>query len=190
MEKVLQNQLRPSETVLWNSRPAHFPLLEPGNRVRIIALWIIAVLLAGGFIAAYCTQNAAWNPKYVIIMAGTAVLVMLSPLVEYARVQREQFCLTTERAILIMGSKVFSMELAAIDTYKVIRGVTAHDCLALGSSIMEYVRKETRWRACHPKVNMQDSEYRGRIDGMVFYNVADAAPAIDILNRRNGQTAA
>lgn len=191
MENVVKSKLRTNETILWQGAPEPFPLMERGNRLSVLRLWAITVVFAVGMIAAYCTQNAAWEMRFVVGIVVIALLVMSAPFIECARVRKQQFFLTNERAFLVMGSKtVYAMELSAIDEVQVVEDVANHACIAMGSCIFEYMRKEMRWRACHPKINMQDSEHRGQVDGMVFYNVADVKGAMEILEQRNCKKAA
>ncbi|WP_346704315.1 hypothetical protein [uncultured Agathobaculum sp.] len=191
MENIVKSNLRKSETILWQGAPEPFPLIEQGNRLSVLRLWAITVVFAAGMIAAYCTQNDAWEMRFVVGIVVIALLVISAPFIERARVQKQRFFLTNERAFLVMDSKkVYAMELSAIDEVQVVEDVANHACIAMGSCIFEYMRKEMRWRACHPKINMQDSEHRGQVDGMVFYDVADIKGAMEILEQRNCKKAA
>nr|WP_297275675.1 hypothetical protein [uncultured Agathobaculum sp.] len=186
MEEVVKNRLRQGETILWQGTPEPFPLLEQGNRLSVLRLWVVTVVLAACLIAAYCTQNIEWEMRFVVGIIVIALLVASAPFIERMRVRKEKFYLTNERAFLVMGPKaVFAMELSAIDAVEVVEDVENHACIAMGSCIFEYMRKEMRWRACHPKINMQDSEHRGQVDGMVFYDVADVKGAMEILKQRH-----
>lgn len=186
MEEVVKSRLRQGETILWQGAPEPFPLLEQGNRLSVLRLWVVTVVLAACLIAAYCTQNIEWEMRFVVGIIVIALLVASAPFIERMRVRKEKFYLTNERAFLVMGPKaVFAMELSAIDAVEVVEDVANHACIAMGSCIFEYMRKEMRWRACHPKINMQDSEHRGQVDGMVFYDVADVKGAMEILKQRH-----
>ena len=185
MENLVKSRLRDGESILWQAAPEPFPLIEKGNRTSVLRLWIITLVAIGGLIAAYCSQNAAWEMRFVIGAAVIGLLIASVPFIERMRVSKQRFFLTNERAFLVVSNKkAYEMELAAIDEVEQVNDVANHACIAMGSSIFEFMRKEMRWRACHPKINMSDAENRGRVDGMVFYDVADAAGAMQILNKR------
>lgn len=185
MENVVKSRLRKGESILWQGAPEPFPLIEKGNRMSVLRLWLITLAAVGGLILAYCSQNAESETHIVVIMALIGLLIASVPFIERVRVSRQHFFLTNERAFLVVGAKkVYEMELAAIDEVEQVDDVANHACIAMGSSIFEYMREEMRWRACHPKINMSDAENRGRVDGMVFYDVADAEGAMKILNKR------
>lgn len=186
MENVVKSQLRQNETILWKGEPEPFPLIERGNRLSVLRLWVITVVFAVGMIAAYCTQNVAWEMRFVVGIVVVALLVISAPFIERMRVQKEEFYLTNERAFLVMGPKtVYAMELSAIDEVQVVDDVANHACIAMGSCLFERMRKEMRWRACHPQMNTQDAEQRRLVDGMVFYDVADVKGAMTILEQRH-----
>lgn len=186
MENIVKGMLRNNESILWQGAPEPFPLLEKGSRLGVLRLWIVTFALAACLIAAYCTQNVAWEMRFVVGIIVISLLVASAPFIERMRVKKEKFYLTNERAFLVMGPKaVYAMELSAIDAIEVVDDVADHACIAMGSCIFEYMRKEMRWRACHPKVNMQDSDHRGQVDGMVFYDVADVEGAMAILEQRD-----
>lgn len=185
MENLVKSRLRKGESILWQAAPEPFPLVEKGNRMSVLRLWVITLAAIGGLIAAYCSQNAAWEMRFVAAAVVIGLLIASVPFVERMRVRRQRFFLTNERAFLVVSSKkAYEMELAAIDEVEQVDDVANHACIAMGSSIFQFMRKEMRWRACHPKINMSDAENRGRVDGMVFYDVADAAGAMKILNKR------
>lgn len=191
METIVKNELRKDETILWQGAPEPFPLIERGNRLSVLRLWIITVVFSVSMIAAYCTQNIAWEMRFVIGIVVVALLVMSAPFIERVRVQKQKFYLTNERAFLVMGPRtMYTMELSAIDKVQVVEDVANHACIAMGSCLFERMRKEMRWRACHPQMNTQDTEQRRLVDGMVFYDVADVKGAMEILEQRNHKKAA
>ena len=76
----------------------------------------------------------------------------------------------------------YSMELNGIDE---LRRVSLHgeaDTLVMGGIIMEDIRKQLRWRACHPKTDMQGQKKQDEALGMVFYGIRDADLAESLLH--------
>lgn len=191
MEEIVKNKLRNGEKILWKSGPKKFPLLEKGTRFIILRLWVITVALVSCLVGGYVTQNENWNPELAIGIIVLGLLVISSPIIERVRVSKERYFMTNQRVFLVMSAKtVYEMELSAIDAVKVVDDLTEHTCIAMGSGLFESMRKEMRWRACHPLMGVQDTEHRGRVDGIVFYDVEDAAGAMAILNKRNQEMAA
>ena len=65
MSKNLQEYLQDNETVLWQGEPAAFPLIENGNKPRVLRTWLLTVVIIGGLVAAYVTRNSQWNMNVV-----------------------------------------------------------------------------------------------------------------------------
>ena len=63
------------------------------------------------------------------------------------------------------------MELSDIDDLQVVGGTTKGKSLVLGRCLFEEAKKLLRWRACHPKVDVQSHDETDRALGMIFYGV-------------------
>lgn len=77
----------------------------------------------------------------------------------------------------------FYMELSDIDDLQVVGGTTKGKSLVLGRCLFEEAKKLLRWRACHPKVDVQSHDETDRALGMIFYGVQGAEAAASCCGR-------
>lgn len=165
----LNQYLRKGESLLWESAPENFGFLEGKLRTRILGEWIVTVLFAAWLF--YVERNRpefGTGMKLLVILVAAAII--FAPLVEYCSLKRQKYYLTDQRAILrTMDDTWYYMDYHKIDSCCVIRDVAKGDCIAMGDSIMEDVRHQLRWQACHPKTDLQEASTRGEALGMVFY---------------------
>ena len=182
-EKELNEYLRKGENVRWSGRTAPFPLLGDRSREQIVLKWAVTAALTCGFLWLYCGRDQAVNGKFVALVVLVAGLVIASPWMEQRSIMGQQYFITDQRAILMSRDKTFySMELNGIDE---LRRVSLHgeaDTLVMGGIIMEDIRKQLRWRACHPKTDMQGQKKQDEALGMVFYGIRDADLAESLLH--------
>ena len=191
MSKNLQEYLQDNETVLWQGEPAALPLIENGNKTRVLRTWLLTVVIIGGLLAAYVTKNSQWSMNVAIGMVVIGAVIMISPVFERASVKRQKYYITNQRAILEFDAKTFySMDLSDIDDYKVVSDVANEDSVVLGSKIFEEVNKQLRWRACHPMIDRQNTTNRTRAEALVFYGVKNAEAAVELLEGRDATRAA
>ena len=191
MSKNLQEYLQDNETVLWQGEPAAFPLIENGNKTRVLRTWLLTVVIIGGLLAAYVTKNSQWSMNVAIGMVVIGAVIMISPVFERASVKRQTYYITNQRAILEFDAKTFySMDLSDIEDYKVVSDVANEDSVVLGSKIFEEVNKQLRWRACHPMIDRQNTTNRTRAEALVFYGVKNAEAAEELLEGRDATRAA
>lgn len=178
----LRRHLRKGETLLWQSRPRNFPLLEGEFKLRIMIEWGAAIALAAWFF--YVERN---NPNFGLGVKGLVLLVVsaviLAPVVEWYSLKKQQYFLTDQRAILIGADRTFYyIDFDRIDRWGIIGDVAQGECIVMGASILEGVRKQLRWHSCHPKVGWQEEEEGGEVQGMVFYLPHDVDRALELLN--------
>ena len=187
----MSKNLQDNETVLWQGEPAAFPLIENGNKTRVLRTWLLTVVIIGGLLAAYVTKNSQWSMNVAIGMVVIGAVIMISPVFERASVKRQKYYITNQRAILEFDAKTFySMDLSDIDDYKVVSDVANEDSVVLGSKIFEEVNKQLRWRACHPMIDRQNTTNRTRAEALVFYGVKNAEAAVELLEGRDATRAA
>ena len=180
MEKELQEFLRPGEQVRWQGQPGTFGLLEAGCKKQILFKWFLTALLTGALLVAYFVYNEAADMKFPALVLLVAAVILVSPLTEQRSLQKVRYWITDQRVIMMNKEKTcYGMELADIDTWKRVRGMSDRDCLVLGSSIFDEVKRQLRWRAVHPKTAGQDQA--GRVEGMILYGPEDADGASAIL---------
>ena len=82
-----------------------------------------------------------------------------------------------------------SMELDGIDGFRTVTGKTEYGSLVLGSCIFEDIRRQLRWRACHPKTNVQSDGPMDKAEGLVLFSVSDSKKAADCLRQQLGWAA-
>lgn len=179
----LRRHLREGETLLWQSQPKDFPLLEGQMKTRIIVEWILAVAAAVWFF--YVERN---NPGFGLgvkaLVALVVAAIILAPVVERYSLKKQKYFLTDQRAILIAGGRDFYyVDLDQIDAWEVIRDVAQGECIAMGSVILGEVRKQLRWQSCHPKIDLQEAKSNGEVLGMVFYLPQDVDRALELLKK-------
>ena len=165
----LNRYLRKGESVLWESAPESFPLLEGRMKLRILGEWIVTVLFAVWLFYVERDQPGFGSGVKVLVVLVAAAII-LSPVVEYKSLQKQMYFLTDQRAILFTGDKTFYyMDYDKIDDCRVIDDIAQGGCIAMGGIIMEDVRRQLRWQACHPKIDLQEASQNGESLGMVFY---------------------
>lgn len=183
-EQALKDYLRQGEQVRWQSGTAPFPLLEKGEGWKIIGKWIGTVVAAAALLILYTGQGREWSVKAVAVILLIAGLLLLSPVFERYSLLGQRYWITDQRAILMTRDQTFYyMELSEIDDFRLLRDRTAGDCLILGGCLFEEVARQLRWRACHPKTDIQNDSQRGLAQGLAFFSVEDGAKAVECLRR-------
>lgn len=177
VERALGGYLRPNERVCWQGKAERFPLLAGDTKGLILGKWIGTVVAAGAILILYVRNNEAEMGVTGLVLL-VAALLLVSPLAERYSLQRQAYWITDQRAILMTRDKTFYyMELDEIDDFRLLRGKAAQDCLVLGSCLFEEVGRQLRWRACHPKTDVQSAGNADMAGGMVFYCVSNAEGA-------------
>ena len=180
MEERLKTYLRPGEQVRWQGRPAPFSLLEAEAKKQILLKWGLTVALGGGLLAVYLSGTEAPSMGFIGLVLLVAAVILISPVAERRNLMGEQYWITNQRAILMTRDKTFFyMELSDIDDLQVV-----------GRCLFEEAKKLLRWRACHPKVDVQSHDETDRSLGMIFYGVQGAEAAAELLRQgRDGEAA-
>lgn len=182
-EKTLQGILRDGEQVLWSGKTEAFPLLADDAKVQILSKWIGTVAAAVVLLALYI-GNAGDGKGLIVGVLVVAVLLVASPFMEQRSVLRQSYWITDQRVILISGDQtVYFMELEGIDGFRTVTGKTAYGSLVLGSCIFEDIRRQMRWRACHPKMDSQSSKTSGAAMGLVLFNLKYCRGAEELLRQ-------
>ena len=191
MEERLKTYLRPGEQVRWQGRPAPFSLLEAEAKKQILLKWGLTVALGGGLLAVYLSRTEAPSMGFIGLVLLVAAVILISPVAERRNLMGEQYWITNQRAILMTRDKTFFyMELSDIDDLQVVGGTTKGKSLVLGRCLFEEAKKLLRWRACHPKVDVQSHDETDRALGMIFYGVQGAEAAAELLRQgRDGEAA-
>ena len=182
-EKTLGKTLRDGEQVLWSGKTEVFPLLAGDAKVQILSKWIGTVAAAIVILALYIA-NGGNGKGMIAVVLGVAVLLLVSPFVEQRSVLRQRYWITDQRVILISGDQtVYFMELDGIDGFRTVTGKTEYGSLVLGSCIFEDIRRQLRWRACHPKMDSQSGTTSGAAMGLVLFNLKDCRGAEELLRQ-------
>lgn len=183
-ERAIEGYLRPGEQVRWQSGTTAFPLLEKGESVKIVGKWIGTVVATAVLLVLYTGQGREWSVKAVAVILLIAVLLILSPMIERRSLLGQRYWITDQRAILMTRDQTFYyMELSDIDDFQLLQDRTAGDCLVLGGCLLEEVDRQLRWRACHPKTDVQNDSQRGVAQGLAFFSVENGAGAVECLRQ-------
>lgn len=191
MEKALKDCLREQEEVCWQGMPVEFSLLDGANTRPILLKWILTVAIAGGILIPYLNNNReAVSMGFIGLLALVVALILVSPVIERWSLRQQRYWITNQRAILMSRDKsIYYMELDEIDEFKLVTDMAAGQCLVLGGCLFPEIHKQLRWRACHPKIDMQSTGQGGAM-GLVFYSVSNADAAAALLEKSTGRAAA
>lgn len=183
MDKKLKEYLRENEQVCWQGHPESFPILEGSLKNKILRTWIVTAVVLCGILVwyfGYAEKNTGVLGLVIII----AALIMVSPFMEKRNLQGQNYWITNQRVILrTRDNSFYYMNLDEIDEIQVVRNKTDNGCLALGSIVFEDVDKQLRWRACHPKEDMQGRGDSECVLGMILYDLKDVDRAAELLKK-------
>lgn len=178
MDRKLRGYLKKGEYIRWQGNPARFELLEGVYHTRILGQWILAVLFGSGTLVAYLSMGGEKNPGVIGLVLLVAVVLILSPLMERRNIRGQRYWITDQRLILMCRDRsLYYMPLQDVDTCRIIRDQTEWPCLAVGGAVLEDAEKLLRWRACHPKVEMEAKNTDECAAGMIFYGIKNADAA-------------
>ena len=181
----LHKYMRPGESLLWESAPGDFPLLEGKLRARILGEWLITLLFAGWLLYVERDEPGFGNGVKLLV-ALVAAAIILAPVMEYQSLKKQKYFLTDQRAILLTADRDFYyMDYDKIDDCRLIEDMAQGGCIAMGSLIMADVRRQLRWQACHPKTDLQEADRSGESLGMVFYAPAGVDKMVTLM-QENG----
>lgn len=184
MDKKLREYLRENEQVRWQGRPEPFALLEGSSKAKILRTWIVTAVVVCGILVWYFGY-AEKNAGFLGLMLIIAAVIMISPIMERRNLQGQTYWITNERVILCTRDKsFFYMNLDEIDEIRVVRDKSDHGCLALGKIVFEDIDKQLRWRACHPKEDMQGQGDQECALGMILYDLRDVDQAAELVKGR------
>ena len=182
MDKELKEYLRDGEIIRWSGRSAPFPLLDQREKGRILIRWAITLVCISMLLGIYGTRSGALSGKFIALVTVVAALVLAQPWLERRSVMGLTYVITDQRAVLLTRDKsVYYMELDEVDDVRRLNLNSGADALVLGSAVFEEARRQLRFRACHPKTDLQSAEGLGRATGLVFYGVRDADAAETLL---------
>jgi hypothetical protein len=116
-----------------------------------------------------------------LVTLGAAALI-LSPLVEKWKLQQSRYWITDQRVLQMSRDQtIYYMDLADVDAFQTVKGLTAGSCLVLGTSVFQDAKKYIRWRATHPKEDPEAIKGRDHVSGMILYNLNNAEAAAMLL---------
>ncbi len=175
MDKELNEYLRDGETVRWSGRSAPFPLLGERAKEQIIFKWVAVAACTCALLGIYCARSDAPSGKFIALVTILAAIVIVTPWLEQRSIMGQMYFITSQRAILLTRNKsMYYMEFGQMDGVKRVDLQGEADTLVLGSAIFEDIRRQLRWRACHPKTNLQSQDGQDRAMGLIFYGIRDA----------------
>lgn len=179
----LKRFLREGERVLWSSAAEPFPLLAPDAEVPILAKWTVTCLVTIGTLWLYLGSGGTAEGVVGAILLIAAALV-LSPVVEYRNLRRQQYWITSQRAVMMSADRtVYYLELPELQNFQVVHSRGGMDCLLLGGAAAEYTEGKMRWRSCHPELRDETSGQEVQAAGMIFFAVDSVNTAAAVLSR-------
>lgn len=183
-QELLQKSLREGEKVLWASGTKKFPLLAKDASAQILAKWIGTVAVAT-IILYFYFKNGEGSLGTVAAIILVAAALVISPVLEQYNLMRQRYWITNQRAILMTANRTFYyLELREINDFQMVRNKGGMDCLVLGETIFEDIKRQMRWRSCHPKTEGQSSSEQIRAEGLIFFGVENAGAAEALLSQR------
>ena len=190
MDKTLNEYLREGEKVLWQGKTEVFPLLDSHTKFKTLVRWIVTAAVTVGLLAMYMAKNEQRSIGFIGLVLVVAIVIVAAPIMERRNLLGQKYWVTDQRAIMMSRDKTFYyMDLSQIDEVKIVKDKASCDCLALGSEIMEDTEKQLRWRACHPKIDLQGQGPQDNVLGLIFYCVSNAEGALSVL-KQSGKKAA
>lgn len=191
MEKELKEYLWDGETVRWSGHAEPFPLLEKRVKGRILLRWVVAVVCACAALGVYGARNGPISGKAIAIVTLVAALIIVMPWLERRSIMAQTYFVTNWRAILLTRDKtMYYLELEKLDDVKRESGHMGTDTLVLGSAIFEDIHRQLRWRACHPKTDLQSQAGQDQAQGLVFYGIRDADKVEALLQGQSSEETA
>ena len=166
-EQAFQNYLRSGEQVRWHGVTKPFPLLERDAKFLILGKWIGTGAVTAVLLRLYIGNSPDWSLKAVIAVLLVAALLIVSPFVEKWNVLGQQYWITDQRVIFMSRDRTFYyMDLSDIDDIRLVEGQTEEGTLVVGSRVFEDIKRQLRWRACHPKTNVQSAGPMDKAEGL------------------------
>lgn len=191
MDKKLKEYLQDGESIRWQGKPERFELLEGAYRIRILAQWILAVLICGGTMAVYLAMDTEKNTGVIALLVLVALVLIAAPLAEQRNLRGQHYWITNQRIIVMCRDRAFYyMPLQDVDSCQMVRDQTEWPCLVIGSAVLEDAEKQLRWRACHPKVETEVKNTSDWASGMILYGIKNADAAFRMLTPHLRETAA
>ncbi|MGI6181392.1 MAG: hypothetical protein ACOYIE_04875 [Agathobaculum sp.] len=180
--KELKEYLREGEKVRWQGKPEAFPLMENASKGGILRTWLLTIVIISGILLAYTSSNDNWSKGFVGAMVIAGIALLCSPLMQKSKICKQKYYITDQRVIVEMNeNERHSMELKDIDAIDVIHDAADQDCIVIGSCMLGKTRKQMRWLACHPRINMVDNDKKGQAEGLALYGISNAAAAMELL---------
>lgn len=191
MEERLKTYLRRESRSAGRGRPAPFSASGGRGKKQILLKWGLTVALGGGLLAVYLSRTEAPSMGFIGLVLLVAAVILISPVAERRNLMGEQYWITNQRAILMTRDKTFFyMELSDIDDLQVVGGTTKGKSLVLGRCLFEEAKKLLRWRACHPKVDVQSHDETDRGPGDDFLWRPGSRSGAELLRQgRDGEAA-
>lgn len=174
-------ELRAGERVLWEGKTKPFSILSGADGRAILRQWLIGAGMIAAILALYITGTRSLEYTPIVVLCATLAVMLAIPFVERARLMRQRYYLTNERAVLVtLGGHAASMERGRIDEWRLCgQGTTAS--LVLGGALRHEKDKEMRYLGLYPEVKRAPGE-EPFIDGMVFFGVENAQEAARALD--------
>ena len=186
VENTWKEALRSGEQVLWQGKSEAFPLMANDAKGQILGKWIGTCIAAVALLMLYIKNTGGDNVGVIVGVFVIAAVLILSPFVEQRSVMGQCYCVTDQRVLLITRDRtVYYMELSEIDDYKVVSGKMEYNSLVFGSCIFEDIKRQLRWRACHPKTDSLSGSTVAQAGGLVLFNLKDSGKVEELVQEKS-----
>lgn len=183
MEQILQNKLKPEETLLWTGRPAAFVTMDRTHKASIIKKCIIVAIAVVAVLAAYlfyATSNELPINASMIVIALVAGAYGMSGSFTIANKLRTKtlYALTDARLIIVCGTHFEATTYENVLGYDFVTDEDGHTSLICGDTPKSETSNMRRTGTVRGAVN--DTE-NGRCHSFVMYALEDVDAVKKIL---------
>lgn len=187
MEERIEKTLGKNERILWTGKPCKTKLMDEDVKKSYTSSFVVTALVCAALIAGYigiCLSNdipIMWAVIAVILALG--VLSVTYIFTSYNALGKIVYVLTNKRAIIWHSEdKQLSISRSRISESKIVTGPNGHDSLCIGTPACALPMHKLRFAG----VNCVREEIGENVyeEYPVFYNIADAKGAKEILDNK------
>jgi len=183
MEKILQNKLKPEETLLWTGKPGEFTTLDNTHKSAImkkcivVAIAVVAVLAA--YIAYVTTHGHAVNAVMIVLALGVGAFGMSGDFTMANKLRNKTlYALTDMRLIVVTGGHFEAVPYENVESYEFVTDEDGHLSLICGDTPKNESSRMRRTATVRGAVN--DTE-NGRCHSFAMYALEDVDAVKKIL---------
>ena len=163
--------LKDNETILWEGRPASFPIISKATSRELLIKWLLIPGCAAALIIANTSNSDHLNVMFAVELIIISVILALTPFLKKPKVMKQRYMLTDKRLLMIDNVYAYYIDRDKLTGYRVIRDQTQFPIFVFGESIYRDIKHHLLWRAC-ADINTADlNGLEASCSAFVFYNV-------------------